>query len=410
MSSLKKAWLLLKEQGPWAVVNRVLRVVFRPPAPLKGSQKIVFQAKYEDASEVDWSIPHPAVVNPRFTAKESLTVAFIMSPPGESSGGHQNLFRFIDYLERAGHTVRVYLYSAHQPYSVRLISEMIQSSPSYASTRATIHDYTAAGVGDDVDALFATGWETAYPVFRDKSAARRFYFVQDFEPYFFAVGSEATLAENTYRFGFHGITAGGWLAHKLHTEYGMETSSFEFGANREFYNLTNRSQRKEVLFYARPVTPRRGFELGILALEHFAKARPDFRINLAGWDVSTYDIPFEYTNLKDLKIDELNAVYNRCATGLVISLTNMSLLPLELLSAGVIPVVNSGDNNSMVSSNPYIEFAAASPHALAERMIEIVDRQDLSSQSAAASASVEGHGWDASGRQFVRILEEAVRG
>ncbi len=401
---------MFREQGAAAVINRALRVLFRPPAPLPGSQKIVFLVKYEDASEVDWSIPHPAVENPVVVTKESLTVGFIMSPPGESSGGHQNLFRFIDYLERAGHTVRVYLYSAHQPYSVRLISEMIATSPSYPTVRATIEDYTDAGVSSDIDALFATGWETAYPSFRDKSMARRFYFVQDYEPYFYAVGSEAALAENTYRFGFEGITAGGWLAHKLHADFGMKTASFEFGANRELYNLTNRDKRKEVLFYARPVTPRRGFELGILALEHFAKERPDYKINLAGWDVSTYDIPFKYENLKGLKIDELNEVYNRCAAGLVISLTNMSLLPLELLSAGVIPVVNSGDNNTMVSSNTFIEFAAASPHALAKRMIEIVDRQDAAEYAARASASVEDFGWDASGKQFVSILEEAMRG
>jgi glycosyltransferase involved in cell wall biosynthesis len=190
----------------------------------------------------------------------------------------------------------------------------------------------------------------------------------------------------------------------------MKTASFEFGANRDYYNLTNTGERKEVLFYARPVTPRRGFELGILALEHFAKERPDYKINLAGWDVSSYDIPFAYANLKGLNIDELNDVYNRCAAGLVISLTNMSLLPLELLSSGVIPVVNSGDNNTMVSSNTFIEFAAASPHALARRMIEIVDRSDAVQHAVRASASVGDFGWDASGRQFVSILEEAMRG
>ena len=36
----------------------------------------------------------------------------------------------------------------------------------------------------------------------------RFYLVQDFEPSFYAAGSEALMAEATYRFGFHGVTAG----------------------------------------------------------------------------------------------------------------------------------------------------------------------------------------------------------
>ena len=47
---------------------------------------------------------------------------------------------------------------------------------------------------------------------RDASRARRLYFVQDYEPYFYATSSESMLAENTYRFGFTAITATDTLA------------------------------------------------------------------------------------------------------------------------------------------------------------------------------------------------------
>ncbi|WP_140162743.1 glycosyltransferase family 4 protein [Agreia sp. VKM Ac-1783] len=409
MSLIKKAWLVLRSDGPKSVVSKAIHRWSRSIPPEAGTIKLGFLVKTTDASEVDWSVPHPAVVNP-IRVDGKTVVAWIMSPPGESSGGHQNIFRFINFLEEAGHTVRVYLYSAHTPYSVALVKEMVKNSPSYPDVKASFEDYTDEGVAADVTAIFATGWETAYPSFRDRSPARRFYFVQDFEPYFYAVGSDTVLAENTYHFGFEAITAGGFLAHKLSTEYGMKASSFDFGANRELYSVTNTERRKEVFFYARPVTARRGFELGILALEHFARARPDYIINLAGWDVSAYDIPFDYVNLKDLKIDELNEVYNRCATGLVISLTNMSLLPLELLSAGVIPVVNEGPNNRLVSDNPFLAYSAASPHALANKMIEIVDRQDLPEYAVAASESVRGSDWETSGRAFVEIFESSLRG
>ncbi|KQR24282.1 glycosyl transferase [Agreia sp. Leaf335] len=410
MSSLNKALIVLKEQGVIALINKVRQRFRAVPPPVPGTVKIGFLVKTEDASRVDWSIPHPAVVDPIVIDKDRVTVAWIMSPPGESSGGHQNIFRFMSFLEAAGHTVKIYIYSAHAPYSIPLIKEMIRSSPSYPNISASIETYTDAGVSSDVDAIFATGWETAYPSFLDSSPARRFYFVQDYEPYFYSVGSDAILAENTYRFGFHGITAGGFLAHKLASDFGMTTSSFDFGADSTMYKITNEARRKEVFFYARPVTARRGFELGILALEHFAKARPDYTINLAGWDVSSYDIPFEYTNLKDLKIDQLNEVYNRCATGLVISLTNMSLLPLELLAAGVIPVVNEGPNNRLVSDNPYLAYTAAAPHALGQRMVEIVDRTDLPQYAREASQSVQATDWATSGRTFVKLFEEAIRG
>ena len=46
-------------------------------------------------------------------------------------------------------------------------------------------DVTCVPVKDisniDLDVLFATGWETAYPVFNMKTNAHKMYFVQDYE-------------------------------------------------------------------------------------------------------------------------------------------------------------------------------------------------------------------------------------
>lgn len=409
MDSLKKVWQVLREQGFASLLARVLRKILPEPRRLLGSAPIRLLVATEDASEVDWSVPHPAVVNPISLTKKSLTISWIISPPGESSGGHQNIFRFMSFLEAAGHTIRIYLYSAHAPFTVSTIKERLAHSPSYPRLDASIEAYTSAGVSVETDVIFATGWETAYASFRDASPARRLYFVQDYEPYFFPVGSASVLAENTYRFGFHGITAGSFLARKLSTDFGMPTSHYDFGVNRQIYHFVEKRDRREVFFYARPPTERRGFELGIMALAEFAKARPEYTINLAGWDVKPYRIPFAYKNLKDLKVDQLNEVYNRCAAALVISLTNMSLLPLELLSAGVIPVLNDGPNNRLVSDNPFIEYSACSPKALAAKLIDVVDRSDLRQHARAASESVREKTWEASGQVFLSLFEEAVR-
>ena len=404
MSRLGTAISVVRKKGVPALLARVgerlTALTGKPPSLVH----------YDDALAVDWSRPHPAVVDPIRVGEGPLTVAWIMSPPGESSGGHQNLYRFIDYLERAGHRVKIYLYSVRNTSTAAEIMAMTARSSSYPQLKASVEWYTGAGVSADVDAIFATGWETAYPAFRDASSARRFYFVQDFEPYFYPVGSDYVLAENTYRFGFTGITAGGWLAGKLSREYGMPTSSFDFGADRNNYSLTNVERRAEVFFYARPVTERRGFELGVMALDLLARERPDLRINIAGWDVSRFGLPFVFNNLGSLAVAELNAVYNRCAAALVLSMTNMSLLPLELLASGVIPVVNDGPNNTEVSSNPFIEYAPASPRALADRMMAVVDRVDQPAHAHAASDSVADADWDASGAKFVSTFERAMRG
>jgi hypothetical protein len=404
LNTLRAALSILRSQGIGGVLKRV-------GERLSGTTgKLPTPLRYEDALAVDWSVPHPAIEHPRSVGDGPFTVAWIMSPPGESSGGHQNIYRFIRYLEQAGHRVRIYLYSSASSVSVARVQEMVAHSPSYPTISASVELYPLGGVANDVDAIFATGWETAYPSFRDSSLARRLYFVQDYEPFFYPVGTDSVLAENTYRFGFTGITAGGWLSNKLSNDFGMVTEHYDFSADRNHYHLTNEGQRHEIFFYVRPGTERRGFELGVMALDLFARERPGYTINLAGWDVSRYTIPFAHRNLKSMPIDQLNDVYNRCATGLVLSMTNMSLLPLELLAAGVIPVVNDGDNNTMVSNNPFIEYTPASPRALADRLISLVDRVDLPQHAKAAAASLGDDGWNASGAQFVAAFEGAMRG
>ena len=265
------------------------------------------------------------------------------------------------------------------------------------------------GVSEEAQAIFATSWETAYPAFLDASPAKRFYFVQDFEPYFYPQGSQSLLAENTYRFGFHGITAGGWLSHKLSTEFGMKTDHFDFAVNSEIYSISNLRPRNEVFFYARPSTPRRGFELGLLALQELARQRPDVTISLAGEYLDPSQVPFAHKSLTIMTLPELNVVYNRCVAGLVISASNMSLLPLELLGSGAVPVVNDAPNNRMVTDNPFIEYVADTPAAIARKLIELVDREHDEARLKDMAASLVGTTWEHSGRQFLDAFEGAMR-
>jgi glycosyltransferase involved in cell wall biosynthesis len=189
----------------------------------------------------------------------------------------------------------------------------------------------------------------------------------------------------------------------------MKTAHYNFGCDKSMYTYVNSDKRKEILFYVRPYTERRGFETGVMALDLFHKKHPDFKINLVGWDVSEYDIPFPYTNLKTLELNQLNELYNRCAAGLVMSFTNMSLLPLELLGSGSIPVVNKADNNVLVSNNPYIAYAENDPVSLARVLSETVSRDNLPAYASEASESVEGTTWEDAGRTFLSIIEEEIK-
>lgn len=403
MSALRRAWRVLRMRGVRVVVAKIAAQI----SPTADDRPML--VKRADVLAVDWRRPTPWESMPRALGSGPLTVGWIVSPPGANSGGHQNIFRFIRFLEEAGHRCRILVYSAADPTTLAEAQRRVDKSSSYAPVRARLERYPSDGIPDDVDVLFATGWETAYRSFLDRSNARRLYFVQDFEPLFYPAGSEALFAENTYRFGFRAITAGAWLAHRLRTDYGMQATSFAFGADAEHYHITNTERRSGVFFYARPETPRRGFELGILALELVANERPEYSIILAGQSLRGYTIPFRHESPGNVHAGDLNGLYNRCAAGLVVSLTNFSLLPLELMSAGVIPVVNDGPNSRMVSNNPYISFIEPTPRALADALIAIVDRADQVSYAAEAARSLGNGGWAEAGREFVTAFEQTIQ-
>jgi glycosyltransferase involved in cell wall biosynthesis len=357
----------------------------------------------ENVMEADWSgNPYKPLQR---TAEPPYTINWVMSPPG-GGGGHQNIFRFIEFLDQQGHKNNIYLYSTLDDMTIAQAKENVST---YCKAKNLTFRRYKRNEMVSADAIFATGWETAYPVFNEKTDAKKLYFVQDFEPYFYAMGTDYILAENTYKFGFHGITAGGFLKEKLSKEYGMACDSYDFAADEKVYTRTNEGKRKEIFFYARPVTERRGFDLGIMALELFHEAKPEYTINLAGWDVSGYDIPFPYVNHSALKIEDLPVLYNKCAAALVMSLTNMSLLPPELLACGTIPVVNDGPNNRLVSDNPYIAYTEASPASLAKQLINIVEKPDLTAYSKAASESIDRTGWADAKNTFMKVLERELK-
>lgn len=404
----KIAYNLLRDEGLIAVGIRSLEFIQKKSRNSKYKKlKIDTSAIYSEVLKADPSLPANKDWKALAKSKENLTVNWLMPPPGKGSGGHMTIYRFIEYLEKAGHTCRIYFHNPGPGSSVEAVQAIMGTS--FPPVKATSQWLQTHEEMDDADAIFATSWQTAYTVYVSKVKAKKFYFVQDFEPFFYPVGGMSILAENTYKLGLRGITAGGWLEKKLHDNYGMTTSSFDFGSDSELYKHTNHEKRNEITFYARPTTARRAFELGIMTLDIFHRMHPEYTINFIGWDVSEYNIPFPHKNLGILDPQELNELYNKSAASLVMSLTNMSLLPLELLSSGCIPVVNDGDNNRLVSNNQFIAYSKDSdPTSLAKALSAVVEKKNLPEYAKKASASVKNNNWDDSGKKFVEMVTKSV--
>lgn len=315
------------------------------------------------------------------------------------SGGHLNIFRTIWHLEQKGYRSTIVIIKPVLHHSSSKAQEAIRTHffPLQAKVIVGLENLPPC------EFAVATGWDTAYAVRAFDGAQHKLYFVQDYEPYFYALGSESMLAENTYRFGFFGITAGQWLAHKLKNDFGMMTHPVGFGVELDRYRRLPRREPlvRRVFFYARPPTPRRAFELGMLVLNAVWERHPETQFVLAGWDTSGYQIPFPHLACGTVALDDLPDLYSQCDVALVLSLTNASLLPLELMACGCTVVSNQGANVEWLLNETVASLAAPSPEALTNAVCELLQDEPLrNDMSARAEAFARGQTWDAVAREF----------
>ncbi len=107
------------------------------------------------------------------------TFNWIVPPVGSVSGGHMVIFRFINFLESLGHVCRVYFYD---PMNQSTLEATKANLTKHHEIKAELF-YNEATMLES-DALIATQWTTAYPVFNYKGAGKKFYLIQDYETIF----------------------------------------------------------------------------------------------------------------------------------------------------------------------------------------------------------------------------------
>ena len=304
-----------------------------------------------------------------------LRIAWIVPGIGRAIGGLTNIFRAIHHLESWGHECRIYTLGSLPGTPEEARALVCQR---YFPVKAEVRSL-ADGVGDS-DVLVATSWLTAYEARRVGNTGRKYYMVQDIEHMFFAPGGLYELARRTYSMGFYGITGGGWIADVLRSEFGMSCTAFGFSLDKEIYSTSGPRLlppgKKRVLFYARPETERRGFELGVLALLLVSRRMPQVEFVLIGFDAHSVKLPFPAVLPGVLSPSQLSSLYRSCDVALVLSHTNISMLPLEVMACGCAVVSNTGPNVEWLIRQENAVLTAPEPESLAGAMIELLGDEE----------------------------------
>lgn len=389
---------LVRQQGPGELGRRVIRRAYQASGAA-ALEVPILAADIADSARLDL----PEVVH-RPAAATPLTVAWICTPPSAGSGGHTTMFRMVQALEAAGHRCVIYLYDRYGG-DVARHERVIRGS--WPTVRAEVK--AAGALIGGLDVCVATSWQTAHLLAsRSELRSRRCYFIQDYEPFFFARGTEYELAADTYRFGFRNIALGRMVADCLRDQVGVTSRQVPFGCDTEVYRRSNDGPRSGIVFYTKPDVSRRGYLLGRLALTEFHRRHPEHQIHVYGEEVR--DLDFPVVQHHRLTPAELNSLYNQVIGGLALSFTNISLVAEEMLASGVIPVVNDSEHSRADLPNELVSWARPNPTAVADALCRLVEHADPIRRSRAAAASVAQDGWRDAGRMLVTIIEEEAYG
>jgi glycosyltransferase involved in cell wall biosynthesis len=305
------------------------------------------------------------------------TFAWVVPPWAIGSGGHSVIFQLIAHLERRGHRCAIFVFDPfgqNARHAAALRDEIIEHfAPIQAEVFVGLDDF------DSADVAFATNWWTAYPV-RDLPRCRdKIYFVQDYEPAFSPVSAESLWAEETYRMGYRCVAYTPWLADLLRNRYGLDVAQLDCGTDTETYTFGVPENREPglVAVYARLETPRRAVELAIAALATLIERRPGVRVVLFGSN-HPLTTPFPCQNLGVVQPRKLATLYQRASVGLVLSMTNLSLVTQEMMSSGLPVTELDGENVSSVlgASGELAMLAAPQPDEIASALASVLDDPD----------------------------------
>ena len=332
----------------------------------------------------------------------------------QGGGGNMTIFRFVRLFELFGHKQHIWLHNQvihHSNTEAR--EDLIRH---YQQTTAELHfvDDTFKQASGDI--IIATDWESVWPVLSASLFKRRFYFVQDFEPAFFATGSTSLAAELTYYEDLDCICAGPWLKKLMQERYGRWATHFCLSADQDVYfpmpaKVVNELPR--IAFYARTSTSRRAVELGLLALNYLADKGYKFHVDLFGSaDNQTWlnQVRFNYTDHGVLSAVALGHLYRACDIGMVFSATNYSLVPQEMMACDLAVLELDGDNTRTIFPQDTIVLAQPHPRAIAEQLQTLLNDVALRLKIAAAGGQwARQFHWETTAQHVSQAIQQHLQ-
>jgi len=268
-------------------------------------------------------------------------------------GGIMTILRLADYLYRIhGIKQRFLICGSAKKEEVR--TNLVSAFEQLTHAEVLILDSTEAIINIPAsDYSIATLWTTAYVLVSVRNTGYKFYMIQDFEPAFYPAGSTYAQAELTYKFGFYGIANTQSIKEIYENNYGGTAVVLKPNIDKTVFYPNAEEQSpttKRMFYYARPGTPRNGFELAAAALKK-VKAKHGESVDIvcagAGWNPADFGLHNVVRAVGLLPYAATGDLYRSCHVGFVMMMTkHPSYLPFELMACGSLVVTNHNEANT----------------------------------------------------------------
>lgn len=271
-------------------------------------------------------------------------ILFVLERMAKFSGGQTSILRLGTELSKLGYQVG---YIVYKPQTK---ADMIECATfNLAGYQGEM--YTDKSLGKiKSDIVIASSWDTV--AFAKKIPGYKMYFIQDYEPYFYPFGELFLLAQKTYEQGLHMVSLGPWNKEmvEMHCNINSPMDYIEFPYEKKEYpdhkrDYLSYSKKKEFVlavylkYYGKRLPSITQYLLKQVK-EEFAKDGITLTIKYFGEDKSFRTEAGE--NLGMLSKGDLLKLYRKADFGMVASMSNISLVPYEMLATGL-PLIEFED-------------------------------------------------------------------
>lgn len=376
---------------------------------IKIGRKFESEYRERELSKVLEIAQFDKIVQPKLTKIQTMVI--VMPAISFNSGGGSSILRIGASI--AKHDVQVY-YVAYNSDDIKTSESVAKKAISeFKGNYLTYNDAKHM----NFDVVMATNWTSVY--YARLLHGYKIYFMQDFEPLFYPMNEEYILAKKTYDFGFHIISLGKWNANQIaelcNVKNNVDTVDFPYEPKEYTFkerNFNDYETRKK--FKIAVYTKSSGRRIPIIT-QVLLKNTCD-ELNKYGYELEVYfygllkgENVSVGKNLGLLTKKELNELYQKVDFGMVASMTNISLVPYEMIAAGL-PIIEFkdgsyesflGDDTAILTSLDY--------HDLTNQLLEMLkDSSKIKKMQNSAINRISGLTWNNTCDQFWKILETSI--